>query len=102
MLERGRAHPILGPVLLVLLVLLLAMVFVHAAHDGMDAAPEVGAICVALASFFGVAILDGLLRRPRDARTSTPAGRGPPTAPGAVRLVPGRIAPTLSSIPLRR
>ena len=77
MLERGRAHPILGPVLLVLVVLLLAMVFVHAAHDGMDAAAEVGAICVALASFFehlGLIAACVLATRLADARY--PAGNG--------------------------
>ena len=102
MLERGRAHPILGPVLLVVLVLLLAMVFVHAAHDGMDAATEVGAMCLALASFFWVAVLDRLVRRPREARIWTPDVRGPPTASGAVQLVPARIAATPFKTPLRR
>jgi hypothetical protein len=101
MLERGRAHPILGPVLLVVLVLLLAMVFVHAAHDGMDAATEVGAICFALASFFALALLDPLRRLQEGARVRTPGQRAPPTAPGAP-LVPARIAAAPSSIPLRR
>jgi hypothetical protein len=101
MLERGRAHPILGPILLVFLVLLLAMVFVHAAHDGMDAATEVGAICFALASFFALALLDPLRRRQEQAHLLTPVERGPPTAPG-VPLVPARIAAAPSTIPLRR
>ena len=102
MLERGRAHPILGPILLVVLVLLLAMVFVHAAHDGLDAATEVGAMCLALASFFWVAVLERLLRRPQEAHAWTPDARGPPAVSGATHLVPVRIAATPSSIPLRR
>ena len=102
MLERGRAHPILGPVLLVVLVLLLAMVFVHAAHDGLDAATEVGAMCLALASFFWVAVLDRLLRRPQEAQIWTPDERGPPTVHRAVQFVPGRLAATPFGTPLRR
>ena len=102
LLERGRAHPILGPVLLVFLVLLLAMVFVHAAHDGMEAATEVGVICFALASFFGVAVLDWFLGRPQEARISTPGERGPPRVPRTAHLVPVRIAPTAFKTPLRR
>lgn len=102
MLERGRAHPILGPVLLLVLVLLLAMVFLHAAHDGMDAATEVGAICFAIAGFLGLTVLDQLGRRPRETRTVTPGERGPPEVPGAAHLVPARIAVAPLSVPLRR
>lgn len=102
MLECGRAHPILGPVFLVVLVLLLAMVFLHAAHDGMDTASEVGAICFAIASVVGLAVLDRLLRRPPELPTWTPGDRGPPTVPGAARLVPARIAATHFTAPLRR
>ena len=101
MLERGRAHPILGPVLLVVLVLLLAMVFLHAAHDGMDAASELGAICFAIAGFLGLAVLDRLLRRPPGLHPWTPGDRGPPPVPGTPHLVPRRIAATPYSIPLR-
>lgn len=102
MLERGRAHPILGPLLLIVLVLLLAMVFLHAAHDGMEAATEVGAICFAIASFFGLTVLDRLQRRPQEARTVTPRDKGPPKVPGAARLVSARIAVAPLSVPLRR
>lgn len=103
LLERGRAHPVLGPVLIVVVVLLLAMVLVHGAHDGMDAAAEVGAICFALASFFGLAVMEMLRRRPHDVRTWTPAERAPPPmVRQPARLVSARIATTPSSIPLRR
>ena len=101
MFERGRAHPILGPILLVVLVLLLAMLFVHAAHEGMDVATEVGTICFALASFFALAALDRLRRHHEEARLWTPGKRAPPMASG-VPLVLASIASAPLSMPLRR
>ena len=37
LLERGLRHPVLGPVLLLALVIILAMVFLHFAEDSHEA-----------------------------------------------------------------
>ena len=102
MLERGCAHPIFGPVLLIVLVLLLAMVFVHTAHDGLGGVTEVGAFCFALASVFWVLVLDGFVRRPPEVRVGTPVERGPPASRAEARLVRPRITLAPLSLPLRR
>lgn len=101
MLERGRAHPILGPILLILLVLVLAMVAWHAAHDGHADATEVGAICLAIVTFLGL-----ILARRVGAPASTPpipvrGDRGPPRRrPPLAR--PAALAFAELSLPLRR
>ena len=50
--ERGCAHPVLGPILLLVLVLMLALLFLHFAEDG-HGAESFGALCVALAAILG-------------------------------------------------
>lgn len=102
MLERGRAHPILGPFLLVALVLLLAIVFVHMAHEGMDAATEVGAICFGIATFLGLVVLDRLRVLPLGALSPAPPARGPPGPRQTYLGRPTTIAASSLSIPLRR
>ena len=101
-LERSRAHPILGPILLIVLVLLLSMLFLHAAHDGMDAAIEVGAICFGIATFLGLLLLDRLRRRPPEALIRVRGDRGPPRLPETNFERPTAIAAASLSLPLRR
>jgi hypothetical protein len=101
MFERGRAHPILGPILLVVLVLLLAMVFLHFALEGVEAAADVGAMCVAIATALGL-LVTTQLRRGLSAKTvSLPGERAPPRTFQAVLSRSSGIAASLS-IPLRR
>ena len=101
-LERGRAHPILGPILLVLLVLLLAMTFLHAAHDNEHIALDAGAICLGIATFLGLLVL----QRPRShAPTAVIAVRGDRGPPVATRLRvarPGAAAALPLFLRLRR
>jgi len=101
MFERGRAHPILGPVLLILLVLLLAMVFVHVAHEGIDAAAGMGAICVGIAAALGLLVTNRLRLSFSPTLVSRPGDRGPPRASEDVPRRPTALAASLS-IPLRR
>ncbi len=101
-LERSRAHPILGPILLIVLVLLLSMLFLHAAHDGMDAAIEVGAICFGIATFLGLVLLERLRRRPPEALIRVRGDRGPPSLPETYLQRPTTIAAASLSLPLRR
>lgn len=77
-LERGRAHPILGPLLVIVIVLLLAMVFLHVAHEGMDAATALGEICLGLASALGLVLPYG---SPSSAGTKRSSGRGTAARP---------------------
>lgn len=102
MFERGRAHPIIGPILLVVLVLLLVMVFLHVALEGMEAAAEVGAMCVAIATALGLLVTTRLRPGLSAVRVATPGERAPPWT--FVLAVPSRSSAiaTSSSTPLRR
>ena len=55
-LERGRRHPVLGPIVVVLLAILLVLVVLHAAHEGWDGAAELGIACVVIATLMGVVV----------------------------------------------
>ena len=100
--ERGRAHPILGPIVIIVLVLLLTMVFLHVLHEGMEAVTEMGTVCIALASALGWLMMSRLSGRPPLIVIRERVGRSPPQN----RLVDcgGSIAfaATPSSTPLRR
>lgn len=97
-LERGRAHPILGPFVVILLVLLLAMMFMHAAHDSQHASVEFGAICISIAMFLGMFLLQRVRESAPTPLLEVRGDRGPPSA--ALELSPGFAAP--GSSPLRR
>ena len=102
MFERGRAHPILGPILLVVLVLLLAMVFLHVALEGIEAAAEVGAMCVAIATALGLLVTTRLRPGLSAETVSMPGNRAPPWT--FVLAVPSRSSGIATSLdtPLRR
>jgi hypothetical protein len=102
MFERGCAHPILGSILLIVLVLLLAMAFLHSAHEGMDAVSDVGAICFGIATFLGLAAVERLRRDQPQLWAAVPGDRGPPTLPETFLGQPAQSATTPLSIPLRR
>jgi hypothetical protein len=77
LLERGLTHPVLGPVLLVALVIVLAMVFLHFVEDSHEAT-SFGSACLALAAFLGSMLLTPIVRTFRVASTSVRSDRGPP------------------------
>ena len=101
MFECGRAHPVLGPILLVVLVVLLAVLFLHAAHEGIDVAAGVGEICAAVASSLWLLAITRLrLFRPQEPRAAR-RDRGPPAVPVPYfTLTPSALA--LLNAPLRR
>ena len=100
MFERGSAHPLLGPILLVVLVLLLAMVFLHVAGEGWDAA--VGAICLGIATVLGLVLLERMRDHFLEPVISAPGDRGPPR-PSLTRLLRRIVNATgPGSLPLRR
>ena len=102
MFERGRAHPILGPIVIIVLVLLLTMVFLHVLHEGMEAVTEMGTVCIALASAFGWLVMTRLSGCPPLIVIRERVGRSPPQnwlvdCGGSISLA---VAP--SNTPLRR
>jgi hypothetical protein len=102
LLERGCAHPVFGPILLVVLVLMLAMLFLHFAEDGHGTATDFGAVCIALAAFLGSLVLERFAGDRRGSHFGAQAGRGPPRL-SDVRLP--RFATASGrpqSLPLRR
>ena len=78
LLERGLKHPVIGPVLLIALVIVLAMVFLHFVEDS-HAATSFGSACLALAAFLGSMLLTPIVRMRRGASISPRSDRGPPT-----------------------
>lgn len=102
MLERGRKHPVLGPVVLVLLVLLLAMVCFHAAHDGWDGAVEMGAVCVGIAAILAAVAGERSLWRAPLLSVTRLLERGPPRAFRAMLAGAPQPAPFERVLPLRR
>ena len=102
MFELGRAHPLLGPILLVALVVLLALVLLHATHDGWDAVSELGAICFGVASVLGLVLLDRMRDRLSEALVSVRGDRGPPRSRRPRFLRPAAVAAGWRNLPLRR
>lgn len=101
-IERGRAHPIFGPILLIVLALLLAMVFLHAAHDGQDAATEVGAFCLAILTILGPLIIERIRRTSPAIVVPVRGDRGPPFSLSRRRVTQPYGAASLLATPLRR
>lgn len=101
-LERGRAHPILGPILLVVLALLLAMVFLHAAHEGHDAAAETSVLCLAMLTILGRILLERMRRDAPATVVEVRRDRGPPRVLGTRRLERPFDAAFTVVTPLRR
>lgn len=101
MIERGCAHPVLGPLVLIVLALLLAAVFLHVAVEGAEAAMELGEMCVAIATSLGLLLMSRLrlsvvpeLLLKVDERappsTSSPTARGPTARLAAPLTIPLR------------
>lgn len=102
MLERGRRHPVLGPILVVLLVLLLAMTWLHAAHEGWDGAIDLGVVCVVLASIVVGLVLGRLVTFVPGLAAHTRADRGPPYGIYVRVARSPRLARLQLVLPLRR
>jgi len=101
-LDRGRAHPILGPILLILLALLLALVFLHAAHEGHDAATEAGAFCLAILTILGPLLVDRMRRTRPSIVVPVRGDRGPPVSLSHRGVTQPDGAASLLATPLRR
>ena len=87
-LERCRAHPILGPLVVLLLVLVVVMVSIHTAHEGDGhSAIELGAFCLGVVTLLMIVMVDRLRRLVSMSRPVIRENRGPPT-PWFVSAVP--------------
>jgi hypothetical protein len=84
-LERASRHPLLGPLVILLLMLLVAVTIAHGTHDQIA---EEGLTCVAIA-FTLVALVGSLLRRPPLLRATSVESRGPPPPLTAAIPLPG-------------
>ena len=100
MFERGRAHPVFGPILLVVLVLLLAILFLHVAGEGWDAA--IGTICLGIATVLGLVLLERMRDHLLEPVISARGDRGPPRSSLTLPLWPIVNVTGPGSLPLRR
>lgn len=100
-LERARRHPLLGPLVFLLLLLLLVMVAIHAIHDGEHAASDVAPFCLALIAVVAL-LIPPVGRQPETSIVLTRSrDRGPPRLwRHARRRARGFTSPLV--IPLRR
>ena len=102
MLERGRSHPVLGPMVLVLLVLVLALVCLHAGHDGWDGAAEVGVACIVIVTALATVVSERLGLRMLRHTAGRWMRRGPPPTPSTRPVQAFRILRPELVLPLRR
>ena len=101
LIERGCAHPVLGPILLLVLLLMLAFLFLHFAEDG-HGAESFGGLCVALAAIIGSLVVVPSARPSGKPASSGRTDRGPPTLIFASRLQTASGPDPPLSLPLRR
>lgn len=87
--------------MLILLVLLLAMVFMHAAHDEHGAALEAGFFCLAIVTMLGPVVV-WIARLQRCAEIPAYRDRGPPTRYESLQVDPLARGPGWRAAPLRR
>lgn len=99
-LERGSAHPLLGPILLLMLAFVAVMVYFHATHDGHETAAGIGMLCLGIVTLLGPVLLIRT-RRAAPPPLKTPRGdRGPPRRLEPILQRPRPLAPAALSLPL--
>lgn len=101
-LERGRAHPILGPILLIVLVFVLAMLYLHAMEDGQGAATELGGICLGVITVVWLVITQLVRRRTLTVAPVIQCGERGPPSPNVTDDQQAVVAFASASFPLRR
>lgn len=101
-LERGLAHPVLGPLVLIVLAVLLSMVFLHVADDGHGPLGELGAACVALTGVLGALLITRVFGVVGLAPGRALGDRGPPVAVLSCVAVATPGNSSARSSPLRR
>lgn len=89
LIDRGRRHPVVGPLLVLVLVLLIAFAVLHEGHEsaGIDA----GVLCIGVAVILMVAALIAPPTALARVEGAVVPARAPPRQPGAApvsRAVP--------------
>lgn len=79
-IERGMQRRFVGPLFVLLFCLMLALLFMHAVHDGHDAGTELGPFCIGLTIMFGLIVLIRLRWRVILQLAVVRPGRAPPVA----------------------
>jgi hypothetical protein len=79
-IERGMRHPVVGPLLVVLVALMLVFVGLHGSHDSHDLATELSAVCLGLVSLLGVLLLIRVGRAAPAPVMLVRMGRAPPVS----------------------
>jgi hypothetical protein len=90
-IERGMRHRWLGPLFVILFCLMLALLFMHAMHDGQDAGTELGEFCLGLTIMFGLMVLIRLGWRVVVPLVVTRLGRAPPVARFLMEPMPATV-----------
>lgn len=101
--ERTCKHPVLGPLAILLLAVLLSVLFLHVAHEGLHAPAALDAgttFCFGLAAILAVAVVCRSGVRPLSVLLAGSRERGPPLARAVHACEP--LARALVSTPLRR
>jgi hypothetical protein len=98
-IERGIRHRWLGPLFVILVCLMLALLFMHAMHDGHDAGTEVGEFCLGLTIMFGLVVLIRFRWRVTVPLVLVRLGRAPPVE--RLLRLPGSLAVLVVPPPLR-
>lgn len=101
-LDRGRRHPILGPLLVLLLVLLLAMTFLHGAHDSHELASDFGGFCLGMAFVLAMLVVERIARSNPTFTVAVPDDRGPPHPRRARAALIRAASGAPLAVPLRR
>lgn len=96
LIDRGRRHPLLGPLVILLLVLLIALTMLHEGHESVTG--DVGVLCVGIALLLMTAVVLASVAPFMRLVAAALAARGPP-AYLVDTAVFGRNPP--SSLPLR-
>lgn len=100
-IELAVAHPVLGPVVIVLLAVLLALVFIHVIQEDSGVAAGIGAICFGIVTVLG-AVLRERLRLETPVLVVMACERGPPAVPAGASLRPRSKQGSNLVLPLRR
>jgi hypothetical protein len=98
-IERGMRHRWLGPLFVIFFCLLLALLFLHAMHDGHDSGTALGEFCLGLTVMFGLIVLIRLRWRVVVSLLVRRPGRAPPSARFSAEFV--RAAALTIPPPLR-
>jgi hypothetical protein len=86
-----------------MLVIVLALLLLHVTEDGLDAATDVEAFCLAVATFLGLLLLERMRRYAPAPISLVASDRGPPRTSSTPPAAPPSSAAIGSlSIPLRR